>query len=70
MTQEQLNICHDDDYYCNDDEIVEWYDDYKKCRAQKAQIKEELKPITWHPSRCWDWCMPEDEKERIKEIFA
>ena len=19
-------------------------------------------PITWHPSRWWDWCIPEDEK--------
>ena len=21
-------------------------------------------PITWHPSRHWDWCMPEDEKKK------
>ena len=27
-------------------------------------------PITWHPTRMQDWCMTEDEKERIKEIFT
>ena len=23
-------------------------------------------PITWHPSRYWDYCMSEDEKKRQK----
>ena len=70
VTQEQVKIWHDDDDYCNDNEIVEWYDDYKKRKVQKAQIKEELMPIAWHPMRMQEWCMTEDEKERIKEIFA
>ena len=26
-------------------------------------------PITWHPSRWWDWCMSEDEKIEIEMIF-
>ena len=26
----------------------------KKWKAQKAKIKEELLPITWHLSRWWD----------------
>ena len=42
VMQEQVNIWHDDDNYCNDNEIIERYDDYKKRKAQKAQIKEEL----------------------------
>ena len=33
---------HDDDDYCNDDELIEWYNGYQKRKAQKAQIKEEL----------------------------
>ena len=41
MTQQQLNIWHDDDY-CNDDDMIEWHDGYKKRKIQKAQIKEEL----------------------------
>ena len=44
------------------DNFFEWYNSYKKWKAQKASIKEELLPITWHPSRHWDWCMLEDEK--------
>ena len=40
VTQEQVKIWHGDDDYCNDDETVECYDDYRKRKAQKAQIKE------------------------------
>ena len=53
VTQEQVKIWHNDDYYCNDNIIVEWHEGYKKRKAQKAQIKEELMPIAWHSSR---WC--------------
>ena len=42
--------------------MIEWHDEYKKLKAQKISIKEELRSITWHPSRYWDWCMLEDEK--------
>ena len=42
---------HDDDDYCNDDELIESYNGYQKRKAQKAQIKEELMLIAWHPSR-------------------
>ena len=31
--------------------FFEWCDDYKKRKAQKASIKEELMPIGWQPSR-------------------
>ena len=48
---------------------MEWYEGYKKRKAQKAKIKEELIPIAWHPSRWWDWCMSEDEKKRQKNFF-
>ena len=66
VTQEQLEIWHDDDDYCTDDEIIEWYKRYEKRKAQKASIKEGLLPIAWHPSTYWDWCMSEDEKKRWK----
>ena len=46
VTQEQLKLWHDDDYwYKYDDEIIEWYKNYKKRKAQKAKIKKELLPI-------------------------
>ena len=69
-TQQQLKIWHDDDDYCNDDELIEWYNGYQKRKAQKAQIKEELMPIAWHPSRWWGWCVPNHEKQEIKKLQA
>ena len=58
--------------YCdeNDDEdnLFKWYDGYKKRKVQKASIKEELLPIAWHPSRYWDWCMSEDEKQETEKL--
>ena len=67
--QGQLKIWHDDDDYCKDDELIELYDGYKKRKAQKAKIKKELMPIAWHPSRWWDWCVPEDEKKETGKLF-
>ena len=63
VTQGQVKIWHDDsEYHDDDDEVIEWYDGYKKRKAQKAKIKEELLPIAWHPNRVMDWCMSDDEK--------
>ena len=54
VTQQQIKILQydNDDWYDND--LIEWYDGYKKRKVQKINIKEELMPITWHPSRWWD----------------
>ena len=41
VTQHLLKIWHDND----EDKFFEWYDGYKKRKAQKAAIKEELLPI-------------------------
>ena len=30
VTQEQIEIWAADDEYCDDDEIIEWYEGYKK----------------------------------------
>ena len=54
----------------NDDDLITWYEGYKKRKAQKAKIKEELMPTAWHHTRMQDWCIAEDEKERTEEIFA
>ena len=27
-------------------------------------IDEEFLPAAYHPTREWDWCMPEDDKKR------
>ena len=40
VTQQQVKLRHDDDnFYDDDDEIIEWYDGCEKRKAQKAQIK-------------------------------
>ena len=70
VTQQKKDIWYDDDYVYNYNEMIKWYDGYKKRKAQKASIKEELLPITWDPSRWWDWCVSEDEKKtRQKNCF-
>ena len=60
VTQQQWDIWYDDEYWYHYDEIIEWYKGYKKLKAQKAKIKEELLPIVWHPDRVNDWCMSDD----------
>ena len=59
----------DGDYWDEKDKFFEWYDGYKKCKAEKAQIKEELMPIAWHLSRYWDWCMSGDEKKEMEKLW-
>ena len=66
---QQLKIWYDDDVYCNDDGLIEWYEGYKKRKAQKTLIKKGLMPIAWHQSRWWDWCMSEDEKQETKKLW-
>ena len=71
VTQEQITTWHDDDDHCNNDDVlITWHDGYKKRKAQKAHIKKELFSIAWYPRRLQDWCMTEDEKKRITEMFA
>ena len=55
VTQKQIKSWYDDD-----DEALAWYQGYQKRKAKKAQIKKELIPIAWHPSRWWDLCIPKD----------
>ena len=42
LTQQQIKIWHDDDYYCNYDKFIRWYNGCKKRKPQKAKIKDEL----------------------------
>ena len=44
-------------------------DKWNKRKLQKAKIKEELLPIAWHPSRWWDWCIPEDKKKETEKLW-
>ena len=61
VSQQQLDVWYDDDYWYHNDEVIEWYDEYKKRKAQKTKIKEELMPIAWYLDRVMDWCISENK---------
>ena len=42
VSKQQLNIWFDDNYWYHDNEMIEWYKGYKKRKAQKVKIKEQL----------------------------
>ena len=69
VTQQQIKLWYDEDYVYKRPEIIEWYNCYQKRKAQKASIKKELLPIAWHPSKYWDWCVPEDEKKETEQLW-
>ena len=45
-------------------QLLSGYSDYKKRKVQRAEIKEELMSIAWHPVRMQDWCMTEGGKKK------
>ena len=55
ITAEMLEKCQDKE--------EEWFEGFKRRKAQRLKIKEELLPVTWHPDRVFDWCFSEDEKK-------
>ena len=42
VTHQQIKIWQDEDDYCNDDEVIEWYKKYEKRKVQKSKIIEEF----------------------------
>ena len=70
MTQGQLKLLYEYNYYCNNNDLIKWHDDYQKRKTQKVKIDKKLMPIAWHPSRWWNWCVPEDEKKKIENLWV
>ena len=35
----------------------------------KEKVSKKLMPVVWHPTRCWDWCLSEDEKKEIESFL-
>ena len=68
VTQKQVDLWDDDKFFKR--YKAEWYEGYKKRKAQKAQIKKELMPIAWHPSRWWDWCITKDEEKKTEKLWS
>ena len=70
VAEQQLKRWCDDECWYDDDMIIGRYDGYKKRRTHKVKIKEEFLPITWHPSRYWDWCISEEEKTETEKLWV
>ena len=68
VTRDQIQMWHDKSEYC--DNFFKWYEGYQKQKAQKSKIKKEVLPIAWHPDRVKDWCISEDEKQRVEKLWA
>ena len=43
---------------------------YHHKRQFYTKIYNEVLSVAWHPSRWWDWCMPEDEKKEISKLWS
>ena len=43
---------------------------FEKRKTLKKDISKELMPVARHPTRCWDWCLSEDEKKEIEPTFT
>ena len=54
----------------DNNKLVKWFNTHKKRKAQRKQLKEELMPIAWHPTRMQDWFMTKNDKKRIKEMLT
>ena len=73
---DKINLDDDNNFYEDNPEtiihvkLLAWHNKFEKYEAFKKHINKELMPVTWHPSRWWDWCMLEDEKKQIEPIFA
>ena len=67
VIQGQVKLWHDDNDYCNDAELVEWYEVYKKRWALKIQIDKKLLRVRWHPLRWWNWCVSETKRKRLRK---
>ena len=50
--------------------LLAWCSKFKKRKALKERISDELITIAWHPERWRNVCMPEDEKKEIEPIFT
>ena len=48
VTQQLVNLWHDEGDYCDNDRLIKCFEGYTKRKAKKAQIKEKLLPIAWH----------------------
>ena len=47
---------------------VAWCNEYKQCKTFEKEFSKDVMLVAWHPTRWWDWCVPEDKEKQI-ELF-
>ena len=50
--------------------LLAWRNAFEKRKAFKKEMSKELTLVALHPTRWWDWCMSENEKKEIDQIFT
>ena len=50
--------------------LLAWNRNFKKRKALKKKISEELMSIAWHPKRWWNFSMSEDEEKETELILT
>ena len=78
VTREWIDMWYDDyydydaDHWDDDDEdkFFEWYDGYKKHKAQKASIKEELLLVAWNSIKALGLVYVSRWKKRDRKIVS
>ena len=50
--------------------LLAWHIKFQNAKNLKRKTSEEIMPIAWHPKRWWNFCMSEDEKNKMEPIFT
>ena len=45
--------------------VFAWHIKFEEGIAIRKMISKELITVAWHPKRCWNCCMSEDEKKEV-----
>ena len=69
ITLDHINFDEDDPETMIHVILMAWRNRCKKHEAFEKAFKK-LMPVALHPTRWWDWCMPEGEKKGIEPIFT
>ena len=73
---DKINLDDDSNFDEDDPETIfhviflAWHNKFEKCKAFLKDISEELTPVAGHPTRWWNWYLPQDEKTETETIFA
>ena len=49
--------------------LMAWRNRFKQRKACKKDIYKGLLSVVSHPTRWWDWCMPQNKKQEIEPIL-